>query len=66
MKNLIDLEAFKLNKVQMNEVVGGVTRQEYCNQLQEMASNPVNKEEWTDYDWDNWSDAYYKHCMKEE
>lgn len=64
MKNLIDLEAFKLNKVQMNEVVGGITRQEYCDQLQQMSTNKQNKKDWTDEDWDNWAEAYDLHCIQ--
>lgn len=68
MKNLMDLEVFKLNKVQMNNVFGGISREEYCKQIQELATahtvEDPNIEPWTKEDWDNWAAAYDKHCMQ--
>lgn len=65
MKNLMDLEVFKLNKVQMNNVFGGISREEYCNQIQKLATaHTTGNLTWTDEEWDNWSAAYEKHCME--
>lgn len=71
MKNLMDLEVFKLNKVQMNNVFGGISREEYCKQIQELATAHTENTEdtemtWTNEQWDSWSAAYEKHCMQGE
>lgn len=39
MNSLGNFEAFKLNKVQMNKVVGGNQAKEYCDKLYEIATN---------------------------
>lgn len=66
MKNLMDLEVFKLNKVQMNNVFGGISREEYCNQIQTLATAHTDtpKNTWTNEEWDSWAAAYDKHCMQ--
>lgn len=39
MKNLSSFEAFKLNKVQMNAIAGGISAEEYCKQLHDLYNN---------------------------
>ncbi len=60
--NLKDLEAFKLNKVQMNNLIGGISREEYCLQLQQMACSSENSW-WEEAEWVAWGDAYTEHCL---
>lgn len=50
----------------MNEMFGGISREEYCNQIQTLATAPTDnpKNTWTNEEWDNWSAAYEKHCME--
>jgi hypothetical protein len=62
MKNLSKLEVFKLDKVQMNVITGGISREEYCKDLQYLA-NTHNEQSWSEKEWDNWADAYSKHCI---
>jgi len=60
--DLKDLKTFKLNKVQMNNLIGGISREEYCLQIQQMACSSENSW-WGEAEWDAWGDAYTEHCM---
>lgn len=53
-------EATTLNKSEMKNVKGGVSREEYCATLQQLANSNIQDEDW---DWDNWSNAWETHCV---
>lgn len=55
-----NLEMFKMNKVQMNNVNGGYNRAT-CNRLQQMA-NGDESEDWGPRQWDAWADLWEKNC----
>jgi hypothetical protein len=56
-----------LDKEMMKNIMGGVSREEYCEGLREMIAAQVNEFQGTEYAWDieQWesaSNAYNKHC----
>lgn len=60
-------EAFKLGKAQMNAIAGGISVEEYCKQIQEMASfhnGETEERTWTEEQWDSWAYAFETYCMK--
>ena len=48
----------ELNLQEMSEILGGASK--FCDKMQEIANTA---EDWTAEDWDNWGEAYEKHCM---
>ena len=49
-------------KKQMNEISGGISREEYCKQLNEMFEYQTEVQTWTDEEWANATDAWNMYC----
>ena len=58
------LEMFKMNKAQMNKVNGGINTST-CRRHQEMANEDESKN-WTNEQWDNWSELWHLNCESRE
>lgn len=61
MKDFAKFEAFKLDKIQMNEVNGGISRGQYCRELVALA-NAHDENSWTPKEWDSWNNAFINNC----
>ena len=53
---------YRLSKKQMNEISGGISREEYCKQLNEMFEYQTEVQTWTDEEWANATDAWNIYC----
>lgn len=53
---------YRLSKKQMKEISGGISREEYCKQLNEMFEYQTEVQTWTDEEWANATDAWNMYC----
>ncbi len=59
-KNFVLKSAASLSKEEMKNVKGGISREEYCAKLQQVAGGSY--EQMTLEEWDAWDHAWATHC----
>lgn len=62
MKTLSDFVAQQLSKSQMNNLKGGVTREEYCKILDGFFEHQMTHQTWTEQEWINATTAWNTYC----
>lgn len=63
MTNLQNFAAQQLTKNQMNDVKGGISREEYCATLEMIMEEAFQHQDWTPEQWSNATAAYNKYCV---
>ena len=51
MKTIDKFAAQQLSKAKMNDITGGISREEYCAKIDAMIKGQMNVQTWTDEEW---------------
>lgn len=63
MKTMKNFATQQLSKKAMNEVKGGISKEEYCATLYTLMQSIYAGERWTAQEWSNAGAAWEAHCM---